>query len=617
MYFCIAKDDNYFTVVDTSDGVEEKFSEEEIKNYLSQGVVILGVTLESLSINELTIVLIDFPSRAVRTGQVFNGYFFESYNEETYDDYHNIYLHSILKSTDCNVFDILSYLQASNDCIFKKILSSIPNSDLGYTTTTVFDNGLFNVRELPLGNEYGFSYSDVCSSLLYDKLRVEGFSDITKEKITIWGRDFSLKDSIKYNLSDINTGSTFFCEQVNCKSDCVDSISVTSAGLTTFIEQYGDKKLSKNRFPMVSLFDYCKREPLHYGSKLNSILKLVQRVSGSYKGREGYTFKFDTVELDGNSAIAVHNLFKLSNTQFYNDVEQYIKLLKAKTKLLKGIEQSDEPEENFRVNNNYYKARGVPFVGVKPYISKEVSYNSLETNFGVLLTATYIRDEDTSRISSIGGLSLYRITNTANFYYRIGRSGITIHLSSKNKKYEAKNIIGNGFAKHLDVFRDDIGYYYNRPNIVPLFIHNVVEHDDGIEINVLVAVNTNDYMSFVPQESGDKSALGKKKGWGITLLVVPLLLTGTRHYFSDDFVIFDMLFQELAISKTMYNNLLAEVDEFNDLICIDNCSETSSLKLCNCSIGESDSKNVTTFKKIVSNSMVSFNNKIETLNYFI
>ena len=86
--------------------------------------------------------------------------------------------------------------------------------------------------------------------------------------------------------------------------------------------------------------------------------------------------------------------------------------------------------------------------------------------------------------------------------------------------------------------------------------------------------------------------------------------------FRGDFVVFDMLFQELVISKSMYNNLIAEVDEFNDLVYIDNCSELSSAKLCNCDVGETSSKNVKSFKRFISKEMINFNIKMESNDYF-
>lgn len=95
MFFCLGKSDNIYTIVDTEDGVEEKFREDELKRILEIGVEVYGVTLESLSIDSLTTVLVDFPSREARTGQVFNGYFFSDYVGEDYDYYHNTYMYSL------------------------------------------------------------------------------------------------------------------------------------------------------------------------------------------------------------------------------------------------------------------------------------------------------------------------------------------------------------------------------------------------------------------------------------------------------------------------------------------------------------------------------------------
>ena len=91
MYFCLSMKDNIFSVVDTEDGVKESFSKDQIQSYMSIGVEINGITEESLSMDDLTTTIVDFPSRDVLHGQVFNGYYFEEYDEESYQYYHNPY----------------------------------------------------------------------------------------------------------------------------------------------------------------------------------------------------------------------------------------------------------------------------------------------------------------------------------------------------------------------------------------------------------------------------------------------------------------------------------------------------------------------------------------------
>lgn len=610
MYLCVDKNDNNYTVLDTKDNVQESFSQDIIESYLNQGVEILGVTLDSLSLCDRTIVLVDIPSRFVRTGQVFNGYYFESYDEESYSDFHNSYLYSIIPfDTYESLVDILKYVQLANSSIFDKILSSYSNSKLGYNLLDKFDNGMFNVTDLDSSNVYGFSYCDVCQTLVNEGLSVEGLSSITQNYITVDGTNFSILDAIKYYTNE-QVSADFYCESINCGSTCVDSVNVTTAGVSGFIKKYGDKYLSVSRFPMVNLLDYIQNTKV-LDSRLDDMLNTL-KYANSYLGREGSSFRFDSIVVCDDVAIALHNMFKLSNPKFYDDVEYYIKFKKAKEKLLNGTVSEEIREPAFRINNSYMNSSDGKYESTLTRISKGTYYDGCETSFGSMLSATYVRDNE--YLDSFDGIDLFSITKCGGYYYRVGRGGVTKYLSYNNTKNMAKRIARSSIIDYFDMYRDDLGYYYNRPNILPLFVHNIVEHDDGVEINILVAVNTNDYKSFIPKEkSKDKSA-----GWGMTLLVVPLLLTGTRHYINGDFVIFDMLFQELAISKNLYNNLLVDIDEFNDLISIDNCSETTSAKLCNCSIGnpKNNSKSVEAYKRIIKRYMMKFNNHIDSYSYF-
>lgn len=610
MYLCVDKNDNNYTVLDTKDNVQESFSQDIIESYLNQGVEILGVTLDSLSLCDRTIVLVDIPSRFVRTGQVFNGYYFESYDEESYSDFHNSYLYSIIPfDTYEGLVDIFKYVQLANSSVFDKILSSYSNSKLGYNLLDKFDNGMFNVTDLDSSNVYGFSYCDVCQTLVNEGLSVGGLSNITQDCITVDGTNFSILDALKYYTNE-QVSADFYCESVNCGSTCVDSVNVTTAGVSDFIKKYGDKYLSVSRFPIVNLLDYIQNTKV-LDSRLENMFD-IYKCSDSYLGRKGNRFIFGSIVVHDNVAISLHNMFKLSNPKFYDDVEYYIKFKKAKEKLLSGDVDEEVREPAFRINNSYMNSSDGKYKSTLTKISKDTYYDGYETSFGSMLSATYVRDNE--YLDSFDGIDLFSITKCGGYYYRVGRGGVTKYLSYNNTKNMAKRIARSSIIDYFDMYRDDLGYYYNRPNILPLFVHNIVEHDDGVEINILVAVNTNDYKSFVPKEkSKDKNA-----GWGMTLLVVPLLLTGTRHYINGDFVIFDMLFQELAISKNLYNNLLVDIDEFNDLISIDNCSETTSAKLCNCSIGnpKNNSKSVEAYKRIIKRYMMKFNNHIDSYSYF-
>ena len=609
MYFCLSMENDVFFVLDTEDGVKESFSKDQIQSYLSNGVEINGVTEESLSMNDLTTTIIDFPSRGAMHGQVFNGYYFENYDEESYSYYHNPYLFSIIPADKCNVFDILDYLQDANTSVFNKIVNSYSKSQMGYRFDCSFDNGLFNVKEMSTGAEYGFSYSDVCASLVNDNLYVEGLEDITKDSIKIFSNCYSIKDSIKYNLQDVAESATFFCDSIDCPDGCIDYVDVSSDGLTNFINQNRDKKLSKSQFPMVNLFEYSTRGSVLDDSKASDFINKLNYIKSSqFVKREGSKFIFSDIEVSEEDAILVHNLFKLSNPDFYNEVENYIKFRKARDKLLLGEESNEVTERGFRINDS-----NEPVISV---LGKSVHSDCYETEFGNLISLTYIREREFENevkvgndFSSIGGLSIFSITKTAVYYYRFSIGGITISLNGNNRKKRATSVLNTHFTEYLDYFRNDLGYYFDRPNIVPLMVHSIMEHDGGVEINVVVALNTNGCRAFnVPSKDKEED---RRDGWGIQYLVVPLMFTGTSHYFTGDYVVFEMLLQDFIMSKSVYNNMVAKVDEFNDLIYMDGCTPATSSKLGFCYPTTRDTKNIKTFKKFAYGDMRKFNRILE------
>jgi len=605
MYFCLSMKDNVFSVVDTEDGAKESFSKDQIQSYISIGVEIKGVTEESLSMDDLTTTIVDFPSRDVLHGQVFNGYYFEEYDEESYQYYHNPYLFSIIPANECNIFDILDYIQDANISVFNEIVSSYKESKMGYRFVCSFNNGLLNVKEMTTGIEYGFSYSDVCASLVNDKLYVEGLEDITKDSVKIYSNYYSLEDSIRYNLEGITESATFFYDSVDCPDNCIDVVDVSSSGLANFINQNRGKKLSKSQFPMVNLFEYSTGVSVLNDSKASDFIDKINCVINSqFIKREGSEFIFSDRKVSGEDVILVHNLFKLSNPDLYNEVEKYIKFKEARGKFLLGEDTNKVIERGFRINDSTE-----PVISV---IKKSVHSDCYETEFGILASLTYIRErefeteaEERSNFNSTDGLSIFSITKAAGYYYRFSVGGVTI--SSAKKK--AKSVISSSFTKYLDYFRNDLGYYFDRPNIVPLMIHSIVEHDDGIEINVVVALNTNDCRAFnVPSKGEEKD---KRDGWGIQFLVVPLMFTGVSHYFIDDYVVFEMLFQDFIMSKSVYSNMVAKVDEFNDLIYMDGCTLVTSSRLDFCHPTTRDTKNIKTFKIFAYRDMKKFNKILE------
>lgn len=612
MYFCISAVDNEYSIVDTSDNVVEKVSLDVLKSYLSQGVEILGVTLESLSLNSTTTVLLDIKGLVALSGKMFNGFYFEDYDSETASEYKNRYLYSILDSKDIDVLSVLTYLQQANNSIFNKALASIPDSECGYIVDAVFDDGMFNVKELGTMNEYGFNYCYVVHALAVNKLRVQGCSDLTMSEVVINGISFSLEDAISSELSSNSSSSLCLFEASRVKRGLkyIPAARFNSSSLYDFIRNSDCKYLTKTLFPIVPLFDYVRSTPEY--DEIFEILDTLTTLSGSsYSGHTGNIFNFGDVGID-ISNLSDYLGFVPEGSPAKVDIEAYKNVLIAKKKLLYGdCEESDI--NAFRVDYNYYNGNNKPFKSVLSTITKEKHLDCVRTDFGNILTSTYIRETDgVCDLNRLGGFNMFRLKNKNSYYYNIGRSGITIYLSTKNSGKQARYIGRDDYVKYLDYFRDSLGYYYDRPCIMPLFVHSIFNNGFGLEVNILVAVNTNKFKSFLPADDKNKE---KYNGWGSTFLVVPILLTGVSHYFYKNFVVFKLLFQDLIMTKETYNNLVVDIDEENDLICIDKCSEVSSTKLCNCVVGNVSTSSSDAVRDSMTSSMISFNRLIDSLDY--
>lgn len=612
MYFCISAVNNEYSIVDTSDNVVEKVSLDVLKSYLTQGVEILGVTLESLSLHDTTTVLVDIKGHIVLSGKMFNGFYFEDYDSETASEYNNRYLYSIVNSKDIDVLSILTYLQQANNSIFNKALASIPDSECGYVVDVVFNDGMFNVKELGTMTEYGFNYCYVVHALAVNKLRVQGCSDLTMSEVVINGSSFSLKDVLSSELSSNSSSSlcTFDTDKTKDGLEYITEAHFNSSSLYDFMRNSDGKYLTKTLFPIVPLFDYIRSTP-DYDDLLETLDTLSTLSGGSYSGHIGSIFNFGTTAID-IAKLSDYLDFIPDDSPAKADTDAYKNVLTAKKKLLFGdSEESDITA--FRVDYNYYNGNNQPYKSVLSTITKEKHLDCVRTDFGTILTSTYIRDtDDMCNLKRLGGVDMFRISHTNAYYYNLGRSGITIYLSTKNSGKQAKYIGRDDYTEYLDYFRNDLGYYYDRPCIMPLFVHSICNKGFGLEVNILVAVNTNKFKSFLPRDNKNKE---KYNGWGSTFLVVPILLTGVYHYFYKDFVVFKLLFQDLIMTKETYNNLAVDVNEKNDLICIDKCTEVSSTKLCNCDVGNVSTSSSDSIRKSMTSYMRAFNRLIDSLDY--
>lgn len=612
MYFCISAVNNEYSIVDTSDNVVEKVSLDILKSYLTQGVEILGVTLESLSLHDTTTVLVDIKGHIVLSGKMFNGFYFEDYDSETASEYNNRYLYSIVNSKDIDVLSILTYIQQANSSIFNKALASIPNSECGYIVDSIFNDGMFNVKELGTMTEYGFNYCYVVHALAVNKLRVQGCSDLTMSEVVINGSSFSLKDALSLELSSSSSSSlcTFDTDKTKDGLEYITEAHFNSSSLYDFMRNSDGKYLTKTLFPIVPLFDYLSRTP-NYDELFETLDILSTLSGGSYSGHIGNMFNFGTVTID-ISKLSNYLDFVPDDSPAKADIEAYRNVLTAKKKLLFGdSEESDITA--FRVDYNYYNGNNQPYKSVLSTITKEKHLDCVRTDFGTILASTYIREPGrVCDLERLGGIDMFRISNTSAYYYNLGRSGITIYLSTKNRGKQAKYIGRDDYTDYLDYFRNSLGYYYDRPCIMPLFVHSICNKGFGLEVNILVAVNTNKFKSFLPRDDKNKE---KYNGWGSTFLVVPILLTGVYHYFYKDFVVFKLLFQDLIMTKETYNNLAVDVNEKNDLICIDKCTEVSSTKLCNCDVGNVSTSSSDAIRKSMTSYMKAFNKLIDSLDY--
>lgn len=600
MYFCIGKENNEYIVIDSEDNVEERFSETNIINFLESGIIIYGLTLESLSIYQRTTVLVDYPSKQHGVGQVFNGFYFEDYTSELYDDLHEEYFYSvIIADTSFDLNKYLRYIQQANNSILLR-LQNLVNSKVGYIPLDFFPV-MFNGVSVVDNSIYGFTYSDVCYTLIHDKVSFKGLKGIDSDFVYINDSKFSLIDSINFILDSQSQedSRSYFCK-LN-ESDYIEKLQISSSDVISFLRDYGDKKLTETHFPMVCLFNYLKESSVYESTLIHRLSGFSSVFFSRYIKREGNNFVFeDGVSIDFESALTLE--YDIKDSNFYNDVENYKKIKQSMSKLATGKVGDFNQVLDFRYQDFYKTGDRMKWSSINDVITLTPHYNILNLSYGLLVTSTYIRP-NRANLKNIDAFPIFSM-KSVGYYYKISRSGITIYLNDSllDPKYSSHN-----FVEYIDEYRNDLGYYYSRPNIIPLFVHSVVDDmsDAGIQINVLVMINANNFNAF----STDMEE--KEAGWGMYYLVVPLLLTGTRHYIKGDFVIFDMLFQELAISKAIYDNMFVDINESNDLVSIDNCSKTSSAKYCNCDIGVGTSKPATRLKEVFKRGMVTFNRVLE------
>lgn len=586
MFICVGRVDDSFTVIDTSDKVREVFCKDDLLGILEQGIEIAGVTVESLSIDECTTILVDF-NRTAGLGKYFNGFYFEEYSIAEQDYFVNPYMFSILGVSDVDLCDILPFLQEANGSILNNIYRQLKKAEKGYVYIERYNDSHALIEDCSNHEYYSVNYCEMVGILMSENKSIDGIEDINSSFIKMRGETFKISDAVTEVVTAQAEGCDYICEISESDSSHVLALDTSLNGVSRFISEHPDCYLSNTYVPIVDCTKYeCAEDSFH--PYVDNAIKFYNTITTSaFIKREGDLFIFENGNKFTFSEIQSALNMLEPDEPLYKEASNYVSAHNAKEKLLKGDKADMISLTKPRVFNFNHQSENM-----LPYISDDVDYEFCSTAYGGLMTATYIRNRDIYGnscdsglgYSSIGGLDIFRVTYRGQFIYSFRKGGVTLDIGNVRRISRSSRITGY-VLKHLDEF----GYLKN--NAIPIMVNSVNDTVDGLEVNVAVFFNTNGGHAF------------EDESWGMIPLVVPLPLTGVRHYFIGDFVVFEMLFQDLIMTREAYDNLYVSVDEFNDFVYLDGCTKVTSAKFDNCGETSKTTKAIVSFKNITKGEM--------------
>lgn len=542
MFIITGKDEQFYNILDTSDNVVESVSKDSLLEYINNGIIVLGITEYSLSIDKLAKVIFRF--RLSRSEfKYYDGYSFYDNIEEV-----NPYLYQLVDVTTDLAEDI------SDTSAFMKVFEyvrkiayedfnnfSIENCKIGYKLVGVKDKLHITVRDLETNILYEFSFADISYCLYNEKKLIDGV-DYSYSNISFkcWSNYINLVNLLE--------------EYLSLSKKCGTDVKYTDA--SEYIDRFSasfndiDMKLGNNDFVLSS---YC-------GVPLYSIYRNVVDCSEIYDSIPFNRFK-GKCELRGDKIYTDSEVIDFADfvyyaralsTRFPEAYSQVLKLVEAKRgkALLLDTDfklddylkhslyidynmyvQMPEFSDNIRCTNNYY----------------------IETPYGgiYMIGKTLVSDYCYDSIFSV------RVSNCLTSWFSLKDWKLhytTIKDESYNLLFNAcrkctKKELMNGLFTQLMLRNKDIAYH---GEIYPVGIGSIGVQEDKIILDVACLIK--DAKHIDEEEWG---------AYNFGFFSVPLIFLGTKVKRYNNVFIIDMLCYRVILEENVFYNLGGTFDDSN------------------------------------------------------
>lgn len=577
-----------WTILDTTDNVEEEISADVLQDIVDNDTLVIGCTSMSLSVNIQAHVILRIP----KNGKMydFNGWEFLSA-----DDTRNPYLYQLVSWRDIEVIEDNNNINSAKLVEFIKVLRRLnadlkpqikPNLVNRYTFRNFNEDGtmnLFDAVEMGVVENVDASLIQYC--LIYEGAKIKDmeYSGDYQDYFKLYGRNFSLtSELLKLFNTNVKIGvnqrvaTKFRGEVTEGRISSQKDFFVPFRELEDYFDGVKYASLTKYQdIPIYNIFYDMNSEDWSIIPKID-LIKSVEIASDGIVVCNDGEFTLKAPEF-----LQMHKV--LNPSMITGSLDLLLRRIEANKQKMLFINKNAFDDTNFTVsqviknfqytNPMYFRNMSINLDEVK----SDVHLNGLPNsciNFG-FDSYTYIKYmneiikvshrrplSDGLKDEGYGMINLGEVTYTGAMC--INLINTTYNAEEKMSNIWKANFAGRerriGALSHA-AFLDEIEYFeniqYHDNQILPVCLRDIETISRNgtryLSLNVLCLVNYDN-------TGDDRKKVKRGKNWntfGFSVISVPLLFLGIPLYDNGSDIIFQTLCSDIYVPKNLLSYLVA------------------------------------------------------------
>lgn len=522
MYLLLEKNNDKFKILDTDDNSRDWYTREELRNlYITyEDTIIYGLSYLNITANVPLHLVVRLYSED-NIAKDFDGYTLTDACDE-YDTLRYQILDVFNEPIIANDIELFSSLFDITREINKSLYDErlLQNTNYMYEVYSVGDDS-YRIKDSN-GDIYTADAFTAPYIYFIEGVAVKGLT-LSLSGTEIGEHYYGVKSAYMNYFDHKSRSST---KPIN---GCISAeVSDFEASYDSISSEFGinDILYLENYFPLMNVFKHTRQFPDQ--SCLSTKLKLAQGVVTSV-GMKSVTLADGTVCISRNIIAESFRLLHFANDSLKDELMKNLEGYQAKCNLLgKYFDLKKFLTRSVRLIDNQTVIMSDFRLGSRDQL--DMSLNIQDKGAIIVSTENNIDNNWYSNIF------LTRYSKVGSMW--LDFKDLTLKVESMSKMMSRSDLSGDDFNAFVTYAnRNKISYYED--NIVPLCIYSIALEDDDLAINILCAMETK----------------GKGVGHSISIVKVPLILTGCRNEKYFDGWIFRLAFQTIYISDEVVKML--------------------------------------------------------------